>query len=35
MESEKIQKLRQYYVVYGKRYEIINGRIKTTYSIVV
>ncbi len=35
MESEKIQKLRQYYFVYGKRYELIKGVIKITYSILV
>ena len=35
MESEALQKLRKYYVIYNKKYEIINGRIKTTYSIVV
>jgi len=35
MESEALQKLRMYYFVYGKKYELINGRIKTTYSILV
>ena len=35
MESEALQKLRKYYFVYNKRYEIINGRKIITYSIVV
>ena len=35
MESEKIQQLRKYYFVYGKRYEVINGKKIITYSIVV
>ena len=35
MESEALQKLRKYYVVYNKKYEIINGKKIITYSIVV
>ncbi len=35
MESEILKKLKKYYVVYNKKYELINGRIKITYSIVV
>ncbi len=33
--EESLKKLRQYYIVYGMRFELINGRIKITYSIVV
>ena len=35
MDSNSLQKLRQYYMVYGKRFELIKGVIKTTYTIVV
>ena len=35
MESEALQKLRKYYFVYNKRYEVINGNKIKTYSILV
>ena len=35
MKSEQIQKLRQYYFVYGMRFELIKGVIKITYTIEV
>ena len=35
MDSDSLCKLKQRYFVYNKRYELINGKVKITYSIVV
>ena len=35
MEEESLKKLRQYYFVYGMRFELIKGKIKITYTIEV
>ena len=33
--EESLRRLRQYYIVYGKRFELIKGKIKITYTIEV
>ena len=33
--EESLKKLRQYYIVYGMRFEFIKGTLKITYTIEV
>ena len=35
MDSRTLDKLKQRYFVYGKRFELIKGKIKITYTIEV